>query len=463
MAGSRIPGPLGFGEHHDSIDDGTLARTRSPLHGTINNDSLLNHSSRRITLPRAGVSNAQLHPTLLLGRRGAEVEQLQRLLNARLRPSPLLPVDGNFDSAVQQQVQRLQRDNNLQPSGRVDAATWFVLLKGTPSSSKDAANASIAEWTLQQKFTAALQFTLPKLPMSMRHEFAALINPLSIGIMVGTLVVWAGSHAFGVGEAIDVVLLLAGMMFLGFAVKDVADHVSDFIKLTCAAKTERDLNAAAAHLAQVIAVIGVAAFAALMTKGARRISNARAAPSTPPSKPVIKEPGPKIAKRVPTQDGLHNQQELKPKAEGGASTEIAQTESALAKKMAERKTLAEEFYRKAGFDADRTTGHLDGIDFTKPVELTELKPNEVYEQHILNGKKGNYFSIQGTRPETLGINPADRVPTLFTPAKPVTALRSTTAEIVDTWSDPTAPFSAEGGGTQLFVPDKTLMQEVVKP
>lgn len=75
MSGSRIPGPLGFGETHDSIDDGTLARTRSPLHGTLNSNPLLNHSPRRITLPRAGVSNAQLYPALQLGQRGAEVEQ----------------------------------------------------------------------------------------------------------------------------------------------------------------------------------------------------------------------------------------------------------------------------------------------------------------------------------------------------------------------------------------------------
>jgi hypothetical protein len=155
------------------------------------------------------------------------------------------------------------------------------LLTGDRGRQNSAAEPSVTDWTLEQKFSTALQLTLPKLPATMQREFAALISPASIGVTVGVLIVWAGSHAFGVGQIIDIVLLLAGVIFLGFAAIDVAGHLSEFIKLTCAAKTKSDLDDAASHLAYVISVIGVAALTALLAKGATKAK----APPPPERKP----------------------------------------------------------------------------------------------------------------------------------------------------------------------------------
>lgn len=124
---------------------------------------------------------------------------------------------------------------------------------------------------------------------------------------------------------------------------------------------------------------------------------------------------------------------------------------------------AYDFYKQAGFSVDRALGHLDGIDFSRPVTLTELTPGTNYVQNVLDGKVGNYFTAVGTPAETVGINPAGRVPMTFTPSQPLPALRSTAADILDTWTVPNQPYQTTGGGTQYFVPNKPLMIQVPKP
>ena len=61
-------------------------------------------------------------------------------------------------------------------------------------------------------------------------------------------------------------LLLAGVYVLGSAIFAVAEDFYDFVSITIGAESEADLDSAAAHLARVIAVIGVTAFLALLFK-----------------------------------------------------------------------------------------------------------------------------------------------------------------------------------------------------
>jgi len=64
---------------------------------------------------------------LALGATGELVEALQRTLNARLKPSPRLAVDGDFGAMTEQAVMRLQRARSLTPNGIVDSKTWKLL------------------------------------------------------------------------------------------------------------------------------------------------------------------------------------------------------------------------------------------------------------------------------------------------------------------------------------------------
>ncbi|WP_218080577.1 hypothetical protein [Anthocerotibacter panamensis] len=67
--------------------------------------------------------------------------------------------------------------------------------------------------------------------------------------------VWAVSHALGIGEVIDLVLL--GVGILGTEVVTIAQDLVGFVNRALQAQTEADLEKAAEHLARAVAVVGV--------------------------------------------------------------------------------------------------------------------------------------------------------------------------------------------------------------
>ncbi len=75
--------------------------------------------------------DVQAHQTtrkhLKSGDRGPLVENLQRTLNARLKPSPKLSIDGDYGPNTRKAVLQFQRLNRLPASGTVDTATWKAL------------------------------------------------------------------------------------------------------------------------------------------------------------------------------------------------------------------------------------------------------------------------------------------------------------------------------------------------
>lgn len=308
MAGSRNLGPLGSNPAVQDLNDGTMIRRLSSPPGPIRvqtgeipavQKKLL--VSPVLTRRRRKKDVENTLPVLRQGSGGQEVQKLQRQLNARLGAGAKLAVDGIFGPLTHQAVLQYQRGVAITADGSVGKETWYHLLKGdkvavtqdsmaatqfsrsvsgVPGNSPTPAlptkvnfpavqPSGVWEWSLEAKFAEALRRTAPKLPVRMRHEFEALLSLTNSAIMVDTLVVWAASHAFGVGEVIDVVLLVGGIFFLGMAVFDVAGELSDFLTITSTAADERDLDEAASYLARAIAVIGIAAFIALLAKLAR--------------------------------------------------------------------------------------------------------------------------------------------------------------------------------------------------
>src|SRR6266850_546855 len=295
MAGSRKPGSLGVNPEVAELNDGTMIRGLSPRPGPVGamvastvcvDGKPPVTSSPTLSRKSNGVNRQMLRQ----GGRGPEVQKLQRQLNTRLTPSPQLAVDGVFGSLTHQALLQYQQGASIDADGIARQQTWYSLLKGDkvtlaqaslPTSKSPTADptysaatapapvAGIWEWPLEDKFAEALRRTAPRLPGSMRKEFEALLSPTSLAIIGGTLVVWAGSHAFGVGEVVDLILLIGGAFFLGMAVFDVARELGDFLVVTSNAADERDLDEAADHLARAIAIIGVAAFIALLAKVAR--------------------------------------------------------------------------------------------------------------------------------------------------------------------------------------------------
>lgn len=77
--------------------------------------------------PPKAHATASSETTLRVSDTGAAVEGLQRLLNARLTPSPALDVDGDFGEATRSAVTRFQRGNGLPTTGVADPATRKAL------------------------------------------------------------------------------------------------------------------------------------------------------------------------------------------------------------------------------------------------------------------------------------------------------------------------------------------------
>lgn len=137
---------------------------------------------------------------------------------------------------------------------------------------------SVAEMDLEDRFMIVLRRTAPKLPGDIREEFEALLSPAALAVIVGVLAVWAGSHYFGVGFIVDAILIGGGVIFLGWQVWDAADDFISFLSLTYSAESESELESAATHLSNFIAVVGVAAFIALLTRGTGKKIKVKATP-----------------------------------------------------------------------------------------------------------------------------------------------------------------------------------------
>ncbi len=129
----------------------------------------------------------------------------------------------------------------------------------------------------EDKYARVLELVPQHLPGEMRGAFAELVSPAAIGTTVGVLVLWAGSHALGVGFAIDVLLLAIGFAMVGWSIFGAVGDVIDFFKIMGTARNDADLNQAAQKLAGAIAALGVGAFIALLTRGAGRIAAAKKA------------------------------------------------------------------------------------------------------------------------------------------------------------------------------------------
>jgi len=72
-----------------------------------------------------------------------------------------------------------------------------------------------------------------------------LLTPGTLAIFSGTLAVWAGSNFFGVGEIVDVGLLLVGAFFVGWSITDVARDLVTFADKAINARRDEDIDTAA--------------------------------------------------------------------------------------------------------------------------------------------------------------------------------------------------------------------------
>ncbi|HBL14578.1 MAG TPA: hypothetical protein DD379_24955 [Cyanobacteria bacterium UBA11162] len=122
----------------------------------------------------------------------------------------------------------------------------------------------------------------------------ALLNPTSLAVIAGVLAAWAASHAVGVGQVVDVILIGVGIVTLGLDVISVIEDLIGFAGVLNA-QNQEDIDQAAKHLAEAIATVGVEVVLQLLTS---RLAGMKG------KKPELDEAG------VPRRRGVFVEEEL---------------------------------------------------------------------------------------------------------------------------------------------------------
>lgn len=310
---------------------------------------------------------------------------------------------------------------------------------------------NVVEMDLQSRFAESLRRTAPLLPGELREEFEQLLDPTNLAIIAGILAVWAASHAIGVGLVVDALLLLAGVIFLGAQIWSVADDFVGFIDKTVKAKTSSDLDQAAAHLANFIAVVGVGVFLALLAKGA-------------------KGRGPKLS-------GL----KTKLSTDIAYYSQIVLTWGSKPAAVMERLKVAVQFFSRngkgirefeGGLSQSKMDDYIRGIDFSQNVTTTRLRPQSMMSDIVPGGQQRpirliqytdqyqtNFYTLPGTSAGNLAI------PSPTNKSHVVYEIVGDNVEVLISRTAPLGPKQAGehvlGGGLQIIIPNPSQNLRVV--
>ena len=260
------------------------------------------------------------------------------------------------------------------------------------------------------------------------------LSAAAIISVVVVLVAWAASHFFGVGFAIDAILLAIGFVMIGWAIFGAMMKLLKCLKLVKNAESLSDLDKAAEMMADAIVALGVETLIGLLTRGAGRMKAKSSGGS-----------GGGAAGGGKPRTQKETEADNKAKAEAAKKKEQETQQANAAKLIAKRKKTAYDFYAKQGWPKGKIVDHMKGIDFTKPVEVVKLKDGSIMGQWQSPGApKGNYFAPIKETPSRLGIssvghnratgNAESKLKKLYKLDGDMDVLSSKAAAIVDDWS-----------------------------
>lgn len=144
----------------------------------------------------------------------------------------------------------------------------------------------------REKTAEAVRLSLPLLPNEARATVLQMLEPASLIMVSSTVAIWAGSHFFGAGEIVDVVLAIVGVVALGFSVFDGAKSLYDFAATTLRAHSQQDLQKAANYFAQAVTILGVGTVQAVLLRGQGGAAMSRVRPRIHPRIQVNEPPPP---------------------------------------------------------------------------------------------------------------------------------------------------------------------------
>ncbi len=153
-------------------------------------------------------------------------------------------------------------------------------------------NVAILQMSDTEKIGEAIRRSLPYIPSNLREFVNSLLQPKNLAIIAGTLVVWAGSHTFGVGEIVDIILLVIGVAVLGFSIFEGASELYGFTVTALDAQSDTDFEKAGKHFARAVTLLGVSTIYAILLRGQGRVVIRRGRPQIFPRPYVGVPPSP---------------------------------------------------------------------------------------------------------------------------------------------------------------------------
>lgn len=147
----------------------------------------------------------------------------------------------------------------------------------------------VGSWPFEKRLEETFKRALPKLGPEARSQLSAIVSPQSLTIITGVLVAWVASHAIGIGEIIDIVIVAVGAVAIGWSVFTGIDHLYDFAVGVYRARSSRELDTAADDLAKSIMILGIQTVLAVLLRGGKaprsgtggRVNLGPAPPKTP--------------------------------------------------------------------------------------------------------------------------------------------------------------------------------------
>lgn len=176
----------------------------------------------------------------------------------------------------------------------------------------------VGDWTIAEKLTSIVVRTADsrKLSLDAQQQLKGMVSdPKFLAWLVGSLLVWFVSQFFVVGEIFDMLLAGAALVLSGagifFALQSLvgAGHlIGEFVKATKNAENEKDLDAAADILAEIIVMIGLTVLIAALTHATTRATSTglksssikRPPPErTAPVEKLVERPAPSAVAKPP--------------------------------------------------------------------------------------------------------------------------------------------------------------------
>ena len=161
-----------------------------------------------------------------------------------------------YDASISSKQGASPRLKSIAPNGRLHAG----------KASRRMGPQKLSDLSVISKMMEVVVRMVPKLSRETPAALKQMISPQALEFLAGTFAAWALSHAIGLGEEIDLLLLGIGYALIGSSAIEGCELVYEGSRTAMSAKDSQALDVAADKLARGITILGVNTLLVLLSK-----------------------------------------------------------------------------------------------------------------------------------------------------------------------------------------------------